>query len=92
MTHPLDVPKLRRLGERLCDLSRGDDTVRPEILFLVRQLMVCLRDDCRADGAEVVAERIAGLADWREGAERMAEAAKVEILLYGFRNPLEARS
>lgn len=82
--HPLDRDKLRDLAETLCDLSDGrspPDEARRRVGHLTSNLMICTRDDCRADGWEVVAKRILGLADWRLGREGMMEAALTEILL-----------
>jgi hypothetical protein len=83
--HPLDRDKLRDLAETLCDLSDGrasPDEARRRVGHLTSSLMMCTpRDDCRADGWEVVAKRILWLADWRLGREGMMEAALTEILL-----------
>ncbi|MGJ0504638.1 MAG: hypothetical protein ACR65X_13040 [Methylocystis sp.] len=82
--HPLDHAKLSDLAEMLCDLSDGrasPDEARRRVGHLTSSLMMCTRDDCRADGWEVVAKRILGLADWRLGREGMMGAALVEILL-----------
>jgi hypothetical protein len=82
--HPLDRDKLRDLAETLCDLSDGRtplDEARRKVGYLASNLMVCTRDDCSANGWEVVAERLLALADWRLGREGMMEAALTEILL-----------
>lgn len=79
--HPLDDEKLRHLGEMLCDISAGRLTTRDPVLALVQNLMVCTRPDCQAHGAESVVDRLFALADDRLGAERMSEAALVEVQL-----------
>jgi hypothetical protein len=82
--HPLDWEKLRRVGELLCDMSAGrvaQADAHRSLLWRTGELMMCVRGDCRTDGAEGVARRLAGLADWRFGSEGMMEAALTEILL-----------
>ena len=80
--HPLDAHKLRRLGELLCEASLSDERQSwlPRVEQQVAELMMTVRDDCCADEARVVAERLVAAADWREGADRLGSAALVEIL------------
>jgi hypothetical protein len=78
--HPLDVPKIRELGEMLCDISAGWLTTRDPVLDMVRNLMVCTRPDCQSAGAEHVVDRLLAIADHRLGAEAMSEAAFAEVL------------
>ena len=78
-----DHDKLRQLGERLWDISVGRLTTRGPLLSVVGELMVCVRDDCCADAAEEVVDRLLSLADDRLGAEALAEAALAEILARG---------
>ena len=77
--HPLDRPKLRRLGEMLCDISAGELTTRDASRAMARVLMVCIRSDCSAVGAEGVVDRLLAIADDRLGADGMAEAAFAEV-------------
>jgi hypothetical protein len=78
--HPSDGTKHRRLAELLCDFSAGRPAPREPLLPLIESLMVCCRDDCCADGAEGVLDRLLGIADHRLGRDGMAEAAMAEIL------------
>jgi hypothetical protein len=78
--HPLDRPKLRKLGEALCDISAGRLSTRDTLLPMTETLMVCLRDDCSAAGAEGAVDRLLAVADDRLGADAMAEAA-AEIIV-----------
>jgi hypothetical protein len=78
--HPLDHGKLRRLAEHLCGISDG----KRSVLGLVDQisaLMVCVRSDCSAAGADRVAERLLSIADHRLGAQAMADAILAEIMV-----------
>ena len=43
--------------------------------------MLCMRDDCSYRGAASVLDRIIAIADHRLGAEGIAEAAAVEIVI-----------
>jgi hypothetical protein len=76
--HPLDRAKLRRLAEALCDISAGRLATRDPLLPLVERLMVCLRDDCSADGAERLADRLLSVAEHRLGADARSDIAAVK--------------
>lgn len=78
--HPADLPKLRRLGEMLWEMSAGELTTRDALLPLVRNVMVCTRDDCSAAEAESVIDRLLVIADHRLGADILAELALAELL------------
>lgn len=89
--HPVDLPKLRRLGEMLWEISAGElttrdattpDECRVNAAFgpLVKNLMVCTRDDCSAAEAESVIDRLLVIADHRLGADILAELALAELL------------
>jgi hypothetical protein len=78
--HPLDRPKLRRLAEALCDISAGRLATRDPLLPLTAELMVCLRDDCSAAGAERVVDRLLSVAEHRLGAAAMSDIAAIMIL------------
>jgi hypothetical protein len=78
--HPLDRPKLRRLGELMFEISTGELTTRDPIRGLVGELMICTRDDLSSAGADEVVDRLLALADHRLGADRLGELALAEIV------------
>lgn len=78
--HPLDREKLRRLGEMLCDISAGQLVTREGLEPIVAELMVCIRLDCSADGADDVLDRLFAIADDRLGVDEMAASAFAEIM------------
>jgi hypothetical protein len=80
--HPLDRPKLRRLGEMLCEVSAGELTTRAALLPLISNLMICRRDDCRAAEAGGVLDRLLALADHWYGADALGAAAPEIIVAY----------
>ena len=49
--HPLDVPKVRRVAELLCDISEGRLLTREGLAGLIASIMVCTSPLCSADGA-----------------------------------------
>lgn len=77
--HPLDVDKLRRIAERLVDISAGRLMTREGLKPLVASLMVCVSPFCRPDGADRVVGRLLATADDRVGAEGMAALVLGEI-------------
>jgi hypothetical protein len=79
VVHPLDHGKLRDLAERLCDISAGRLLTREGLEHRVAILMMCLRDDCRTDGAEEVLGRILARADDRLGRAGMSDVILEEI-------------
>ena len=79
--HPIDREKLRHLGELLCNCSRPG-VLRDRSRCRVRELVESLRPDCSGADAEIIACRLVLSADGREGAERLAEFAFVEILAH----------
>jgi hypothetical protein len=80
--HPLDRVKLRLLSEALFDVSAGRCRLdRKDLLSRVRELMLCMRDDCSHRGAASVLDRIIAIADHRLGAGGIADAAAVEIMV-----------
>jgi hypothetical protein len=77
--HPLDVGKLRRIAEMLCDLSAGRLMTRDGLEPLVASLMVCISPFCSSDDAGLVVERLLAAADDRVGARGMADLVLREI-------------
>ncbi|PPD09757.1 MAG: hypothetical protein CTY36_02730 [Methylocystis sp.] len=78
---PTDRAALRDLGELLCDCTRPGGR-RDRARCRVRELVESLRSDCSVADAEAISCCLIFSADGREGAERLAEFALVEILAH----------
>jgi hypothetical protein len=79
--HPLDAPKLRRIAERLFDISDGRLMTRAGLAPMLGGLMMCVRDDCCAHGGEDdVLDRLLARVDHRLGVEAIAELVLAEVL------------
>ena len=77
--HPLDVNKVHRLAEALCDVSAGRLRTVNSMTPLVSELMVCLTPACSDVGADVVLTRLLVQADHRRGSDAMAVAVLDEL-------------
>jgi len=78
--HPLDRQKLRHIAEALCDISAGRRQTRDGLESQLAVLMVCIRPDCSAAGADGVLDRLLAVADHRLGAEEMGSIVLAEIM------------
>ena len=78
--HPLDVRRVRRLGEMLCEVSFGELMTRDPIMGAVETLMMMTRPQCSHYGAGAVVDRLLAIADHRFGADALGEWA-LEIIM-----------
>jgi hypothetical protein len=79
--HPFDAPKLRRIAERLFEISDGRLATRAGLAPMLGELMMCVRDDCGAHGVwEAVLDRLLARVDHRLGVEAIADLVLAEAL------------
>ena len=66
--HALDGRKVRRLAKDIFELCEGRPMTREDLRRQLAQLMVCVRADCNAAGADAVLDDLLASVDHYTGA------------------------